>query len=209
VLSASNLTLHCGWREIIKFTFTISVPDRLLWPFVAGVLLYRRLRYGYPFRRIPLTRDKYAIVDPEDYERLNKYKWHAKKCKNTFYACRTQGSRRNKTEIKIHREVIKPPAGMLVDHINHNGLDNRKANLRPATHQQNIFNRTYKNKKGSSSKYKGVSWTPHVKMWRVRVWFNYKSKNIGYFNDEIEAAKAYDEAVKKYHGDFAVLNFPE
>jgi hypothetical protein len=175
---------------------------------VACVLLYRLILYGYSFRRIPLTRGKYAIVDPEDFERLNKYRWYAKKCKNTFYACRSQGTRRKKTEIKMHREVIQPPSGMVVDHINHNGLDNRKANLRLATHQQNIFNRTYKNKKGSSSKYKGVSWTPHVKMWRVRVWMNYKSKNIGYFKDEIEAAKAYDEAVKKYHGEFAVLNFP-
>jgi hypothetical protein len=172
------------------------------------VLLYRRIRYGYPLRRIPLTRGKYAIVDPEDFERLNKYKWYASTCKNTYYASRTKMVGRKKSEIKMHREVIKPPAGMVVDHKNHNGLDNRKANLRPATHQQNIFNRRYVSKKSSSSKYKGVSWTPHVKMWRVRVWLNYKSKNIGYFKDEIVAAKAYDEAVKKYHGEFAVLNFP-
>jgi hypothetical protein len=148
-------------------------------------------------------------VDQEDFELLNKYKWYASKSKNTYYASRTKTSGKKKTEIKMHREVIKPPVGMVVDHINHKGWDNRKANLRPATHQQNIFNRRYVRKKSSSSKYKGVSWTPHVQMWRVRVWLNYKSKNIGYFKDEIEAAKAYDEAVKKYHKEFAVLNFDD
>jgi hypothetical protein len=70
------------------------------------------------------------------------------------------------------------------------------------------MNRSYTKKEGCASKYKGVTWSKHVRKWRVRVHINYGYKSIGYFKDEIEAAKAYDTAAKKYHGDFAVLNFP-
>jgi hypothetical protein len=116
---------------IIKFNFSITIPDRLLSPFVALVLFYRRIRYGYPFRRIPLTQGKYAILDPEDYERLSKHKWHANKSKNTFYAVRRIHIGKNKWKhIKMHREILDPPDHLYVDHINHKGFDNRKANLR-------------------------------------------------------------------------------
>jgi len=129
-------------------------------------------------------------------------------CKNTYYASRSAILGKKRTEIKMHREIIKPPSNMVVDHINHNGLDNRHVNIRPATHAQNCRNRTFIKKKGATSKYKGVTWAKHVKKWRVRVHINYGYKSIGYFDDEISAAKAYDTAAKKYHKEFAVLNFP-
>jgi hypothetical protein len=172
------------------------------------VLLYRRARYGYAFRRIPLTQGKYAIVDPEDFERLNKHKWYAARDTRTFYAHRHKRVGKKYVSIGMHREVIRPPRHLVVDHINHNGLDNRKANLRPATRAQNNYNRLIIKRKDSSSKYKGVAWKEDRKKWRARLHFNGKLIFLGYFKDEIQAAKAYDQAAKKYYGQFACLNFP-
>jgi hypothetical protein len=172
------------------------------------VLLYRRIRYGYAFRKIPLTRGKYAIVDPEDYDRLTKYKWYAQTNLYTFYAVRslTNGKKEKRKNAYMHHLVINIPDGMFCDHINHNGLDNRKANLRPATLTQNVWNRR-KFKKPSRSKYKGVDWSTEMKRWRARIRVNGKRIYLGSFKHEIEAAKAYDRAAAKYHGQFAALNF--
>ncbi|MFC1794763.1 AP2 domain-containing protein [Planctomycetota bacterium] len=179
--------------------------------FIALTLYYRRGRYGYRFRRIPLTQGKYAIVDPEDFERLNKHKWYVSKSPNTFYAVRNIriGPRKRNIRIRMHREVIHPPDHLVVDHINHDGLDNRKANLRSATRAQNNFNRSIIIRKDSSSKYKGVCWHKSEKRWRAQINVNGERKILGRFKDEIHAAKAYDEAAKKYHGEFASLNFPD
>ena len=194
--------------SVIKLNFSITIPDRLAWLFVALLLLYRRARYGYAFRRIPLTQGKYALVDQDDFERLNKHKWHVCKSANTFYARRTIYVGKKYISIMMHREVINPPDNLFVDHINHNGLDNRKANLRPVTCAQNNYNKIYF-RKSQSSKYKGVSWKKQKKKWAVIISYNCKNKFIGYFKDEIQAAKAYDKAAKKYHGEFASLNFKE
>jgi len=176
---------------------------------VLPVLAYRLLRYGYTFRRIPLTQGKYAIVDPDDYWRLSKHKWYAAKMNGCFYAVRgivtKDGKRRH---LPIHRCIIKVPDNMFVDHINHNGLDNRKANLRPATRAQNGRNRVKYKKRTYTSKYKGVSWHPGNKPWRAHIQSNQKLLSLGSFHHELQAARAYDRAAKKYHRQFASLNFP-
>jgi len=107
----------------------------------------------------------------------------------------------------MHREVLKVPDYLLVDHINHNGLDNRKANLRPATKTQNGRNRRKVNIQRCRSRYKGPCWYGRKKKWGVKIMVDGKSIFLGYFDDEIDAAKAYDTAAKKYFGDFASLNF--
>jgi len=198
-------------EKIIKVVLSFTIPDWLARPLVALALLYRRIRYGYAFPRIRPTQGKYAIVDPEDYEPLNKHKWYAIKGINTYYAGRNYRCPKTKKRlyIKMHREVINPPDHLDVDHINRNGLDNRKANLRPVTRAQNMLNRPHKifKRKNSPSKYKGVTWHKSQKKWHVQICYNGQHKSVGYFHDESQAAKAYDEAAKKYHKDFAVLNF--
>ena len=170
--------------------------------------MYRRTRYGYAFRRIKLTQGKHAIVDPEDFERLNKHKWYAARDTRTFYAHRKKRVGKKYVSIGMHRQILDPPNHLVVDHINHNGLDNRKANLRLATSAQNSYNRRQV-RKSKSSKYTGVSWKERTKKWAAIICYKRENIIVGYFKDEIQAAKAYDKAAKKYHGEFATLNFPD
>ncbi len=192
----------------ININLKIHIPTFIERPIALLVLLYRRVRYGYAFRRIKLSRGKYAIVDDDDYYRLARYKWYAQKAWNTYYAVRN-GPRRagaKQKSILMHREVLQVGDGLVVDHINHNGLNNRKANLREATFSQNNYNRRG-NLKNCSSKYKGVH-LHRGKKWRAMIKVNKKSMHIGSFDDEAEAARAYDKTARELQGDFATTNFP-
>ncbi len=199
------LPIRWRGRLIIKITFSIPVLIERI--FVFALLLYRRLRYGYPFRRIPLTQGKYAIVDPEDYPRLSKHKWYVVRSPRSDYAARyvTIGYRRQ-TTVRMHRVIMNARPGQFIDHINHNGLDNRKANLRLASNAQNSWNKR-KQRGNHSSKYKGVSFFKRENKWTARIQANGKKIFLGIFKNEIDAAKAYDAAARKYYGQFAYLNF--
>ncbi len=154
-------------------------------------------------RFIPLTRGKFAIVDAEDYEWLSKYKWHINICRRNSYALRSK----NRRKCAMHREITNAPDGMLVDHIDGNGLNNRKSNLRLCNHAQNARNsRPYRN---GSSKYKGVSFDQYAKKWKVVIENNGEQFNLGRFKDEVEAARAYDKKAAELFGEFAYLNFPK
>jgi len=194
----------------VEYNIKIKIPAWLDYFLALPVLLYRRVRYGYFFRRIPLTRGKFAIVDPDDYPELRKYKWFAVKNGATFYAKRrTRLTERVKTTfVWMHRKIMNAPDNLVIDHINYNGLDNRKANLRLATRKQNSIH-IIRTMNPGSSKYKGVSWRGDRKKWDVKIMADGKTYHLGCYKDEIQAAKVYDRAAKIYHGEFAALNFPE
>jgi hypothetical protein len=194
---------------VIRVVVDFYIPPRLERISLFLLLLYRRLRYGYAFRLIELTRGKFAIVDTEDYHRLKKHKWHAHKSPHTYYAVKslTNGKKQKRINMYMHHLVVNVTEAMKCDHINHNGLDNRKANLRIATHTQNVWNRR-KFKTPSRSKYKGVDWVKDIKRWRARITVDGRRLHLGFFRDEVDAAKAYDQAAREYHKEFAALNFP-
>jgi hypothetical protein len=171
------------------------------------LLRHRKKQFGFVFRKIKLTQGKFAIVDPEDYENLNQFKWCAAKDYDTFYAIRYAVKPNNKkTTVKMHRQIMNVHKNDIVDHWNHEGLDNRKKNLRIVTASQNNANSKRGMNRGKS-KYKGVCRDVKAGKWRAGISYEGKHIHLGMFDDEIEAAKAYDEAAKKYHGEFAVLNF--
>jgi hypothetical protein len=193
----------------VNISFSFSLPTILVRIAVWTILLYRRVRYGYTFRRIKLTRGKYAIVDVEDFERLNKYKWH---CTHCGYAKTAVPNKSDKgprqIPVSMHKLICPAPDGMIIDHINRNSLDNRKANLRAATQKQNVWNRKFKRTKGRT-RYNGIRWDKNKEKWQVRLTINGRRESFGYYADEIEAAKAFDRVAKKYRGEYAFLNFPK
>lgn len=157
-------------------------------------------------KEIQLTQGKVAIVDDSDFEYLNQYKWHALKIGNTFYAARTITVIKNKHKLLLmHRFITNNiDTKMHTDHINGEGLDNRKINLRICTATQNLMNRGVQinNKTG----YKGVSYDKKLNKYRAQIRINKVTKNLGYYIDPIDAARVYNTAAIKYYGEFAQLN---
>lgn len=158
---------------------------------------------------IPLTQGKYAIVDDEDFEWLNQWKWYAQKVRNGyFYAMRNSYQRGKRHMILMHRQILGLEYGdkRKGDHRNHNTLDDRRDNMRICTSQQNRYNS--KANQETSSRFKGVSWEKEDKKWGARIKkINGKNKRLGRFKLEELAALAYDIAAIHEFGKFAYLNF--
>lgn len=148
-------------------------------------------------KEILLTQGKVALVDDEDFEKLNKVNW----CFHSGYARRRGSINGEQMGIHMHRVVNKTPDGLQTDHINGNKLDNRKLNLRTATQSNNQHNRTKYacNKSG----FKGVYFHKHCKRYQARIRIHTKLLNLGFFLTPEAAHAAYCEAAEKLHGDFA------
>ena len=158
-------------------------------------------------KMIPLSQGKFAKVDEDDFERVNQYKWSY----INGYAQRAKYRQDGKRRLYgLHRFVmgLSMESDLMVDHINGDKLDNRKVNLRICTKGQNNNNHGPKNRLGKgTSKYKGVSYKGDtVKKWRSRITIGRKEINLGRFDSEEEAARAYNEAAKEHFGEFAWLN---
>lgn len=157
-------------------------------------------------KEIPLTKGFSALVDDEDYPRVSQHKWRAlvrkSARKSRVYVARHEGWPDRKT-ILLHRFLTDAPAEMVVDHINGDTLDNRRANLRVCTQAQNLANQ---GPKFGCSGFKGVH--RHRGKWKVTISSAKEMHYLGVFQNIEDAARAYDDAAKRLHGEFARLNFP-
>lgn len=152
--------------------------------------------------RVPLTQGKFALIDKNDEKFVTAYRW--------CYSTRTAGPTgyalsKLAPQTSMHRFIMNAPKGVVVDHIDGDGLNNRKVNLRFATRSQNGQNRAKKDNK-RSSKYKGVSWAKPIERWVAVIRANGKLNYLGSFIDEDAAAVAYNHAALEHFGQFALLN---
>lgn len=160
--------------------------------------------------KIPLTKGRFALVDAEDFDRLAKLKWAVNtQSGKTSYACksiRIKGSRGIKKSLHMHRLIMNLKEGdkAQVDHINNNGLDNRKSNLRVCTISENRGN--VKMRRDNKSGFKGVSWISRRKKWCSQIRKDNMRFVVGFFDTAEKAAKAYDKKALEIYGSFALTN---
>lgn len=149
-------------------------------------------------REIHLTKGAVALVDDEDFETLSRRRWYATVMAGGLTYAATSIDRRNVT---MHRLLLDAPEGHVIDHVNGNTLDNRRANLRVATVRQNNINAATPST--NTSGYRGVSWDKEKGKWRVQIRLNGKVKRLGRFDDIKDAARAYNDAATAHFGEFA------
>ncbi len=154
---------------------------------------------GAGLKPIPLGNGLHVYVDAADYEWLSRWKWHLM----SGYAARYEKGK----VVLMHRLIMNPPPGMIVDHANRNKLDNSRANLRVCSHGENTRNRA--KPIGCSSRFKGVCYDKKMGKWKASVGSGRKRTYLGAFDEEEEAARAYDRKAVELFGEFARLNFPE
>lgn len=157
-------------------------------------------------REIQLTQNKVTLVDDSDFEYLNRYKWYFKE----GYAARSAwiSAKKCQQTVWMHHIIIKVLPGLEIDHINGNGCDNRRSNLRLCTHKQNSRS-CEKHTRNASSKYKGVCWYKKQRKWRAYIQTAREFIHLGYFDVENDAAHAYNVAALNYFGEFAKPNVIE
>jgi hypothetical protein len=157
---------------------------------------------------IPLTQSQFAIVDDDDFEELNKFKWHAVYWGNTFYAERTIRINGKKLNLLMHRELLclKKHDGVIIDHRDRNGLNNQRNNLRIVTKSINQYNR--KIQSNNTSGYRGVCWHSQAGKWRAYIFIKGKQISLGLYSSSVSAAIAYDKSAVKYYKNDAILNLP-
>jgi hypothetical protein len=156
-------------------------------------------------REIPLCGNRgVAVVDAEDYDRLSQYYWYMVDNGWQYARRKEVGPDGTWHDVRMHHDVLSVEPGCLIDHINGNGLDNRRSNLRPCTHAEN--SRNSRKHRSLTSQYKGVSWSVSHNRWQVFIRSGGSNQHLGNFKSEIDAALAYNKAAMALHGEFACLN---
>lgn len=157
--------------------------------------------------KIKLSKGYFAIVDDSDLKLVSKYKWHVYEQGNNKYAVTTSRADSGKeSTIRMHRLILDAKKGTSVDHINHNGLDNRRINIRICTQSQNAMNARIKTFANKSSRYKGVTWHKKRQRFVSYIMLNYKRIYIGRYKNELDAAIAYNNKAIELFGEFAYIN---
>lgn len=154
-------------------------------------------------KHLQLNHNQVALVDDEDFEALSRYHWFV----SDGYAIRSNYKDGDKYPcVGMHNQIMCPPVGKVVDHINGNGLDNRRANLRICTQAQNLCNK--KLDKRNKTGYKGVYFQPEGSKnpYRAMIGYGHKLHYIGLYPTAEDAARAYNAAAVELHGEFARLN---
>ncbi len=151
---------------------------------------------------IILANGKVCLVDDADFELVSAYSWYEKQHHNTSYAMYTGW--RGKPQFRMHRFILGVERGVLIDHKNHNGLDNRRENLRTCTTSQNNANRL-----PTPGRFKGIWRRKDRRCWIAKICCLGKEYVIRGFKTPEDAAKAYDEMAVRLYGEFACLNFPK
>ena len=150
---------------------------------------------------VPLTRGYEAVIDAEDVPIIQFFSWSAKPKPSKVYAVTGLKSESGNTTVLMHRMIMRYPSGLQVDHIDGDGLNNRKSNLRVATHTQNMWNRGPQ--RNSVTGFRGVCWSHREGKWRARISVNNCKIDIGFFDTPEAAHAAYVRASEKLHGEFA------
>jgi len=153
---------------------------------------------------IKLDKEKVVVIDDDDFELIKNYKWYAyTDGKGHWYALTSIKTEKGWRGMRMHRLIMKASPNEQVDHINHNGLDNRRENIRICTVSQNHQNRHITRGK---SLYKGVYWDKEKKKWRAHIWIDRKRQFLGYFKTAKEAAERYNKEASELFKEFACLN---
>lgn len=205
-----DYTPYCVW-SFESFFYGDNAP-RFMWSFSSSdgytPTWKWGLLYGVIMLKIALTQNQFALVDDADFKWLNQFKWYALKSCDTHYACRKAYIDGKKRMIAMHRIILGLTFadGKHTDHIDGDGLNNSRSNLRVCTRQENGFNQRPQ-RRITSSRFKGVSWIKREERWQAYIKYEGECKFLGYFDDEIDAAKAYDRNAQRLFGEFARLNF--